>query len=103
MLASPPAQLARPSTPRVRLSGAASPLDLSRPPASFHLCPRLAGANGSTEDGFGEECGDDPVGSVHDLADAQIDAHARQDIGLLATQPALSHQVVDHVADGLLR
>ena len=54
------------------------------------------------EDRFGQRGGDDPVRGVDDLADREIDGHAREDIGLLAAEPALLHQVIDHVADGLL-
>src|SRR6202795_4998167 len=57
---------------------------------------------GSDEDRFGEECGDDPVGHVHDLADLEIDRDTRDHVGLLAREPAFLDQVIDHVADRLL-
>src|SRR5204863_9030049 len=56
----------------------------------------------SAEDGLGQERGDDPVRRVHDLADLEIDGHAREDVRLLARDAALAHEVLDHVADGLL-
>src|SRR5262249_19645633 len=62
----------------------------------------IARAGRSREDGFGEKRRDDPVRRVDDLADLQIDGDAAENIGLLAAEPALLDEVLDHVADRLL-
>src|SRR4029077_7161249 len=62
-----------------------------------------ARARDSREDGFGQTRRHDPVRRVDDLADLEVDRDAAEDIGLLAAEPALLDQVVDHVADRLLR
>ena len=91
---------------KVQLRGGAR-----RPPRGvvFYVEPAAEGANeadgpfsAACENRFGQGGGDDPVRGVDDLADREIDGHAREDIGLLAAEPALLHQVIDHVADGLL-
>src|SRR5258705_11697163 len=56
----------------------------------------------SDEDRFGQERRDDPVGRVDDLADLEIDGHAADDVRVLAAEPALGREMVDHVADRLL-
>src|SRR5437879_3904114 len=56
----------------------------------------------SREDGFGQERRDDPVRRIDDLADLEIDGHAAEDVRLLAAEPALRRQMLDHVADRLL-
>src|SRR5690242_19006200 len=54
------------------------------------------------EDAEWDEGADDPVWGVHHLADFQIDGHATEDVRLLAGEAVLTHQVGDHLADGLL-
>ena len=54
------------------------------------------------EDRLRQERRDDPVRRVDDLADPEVRRDARDDVGLLAREPALRDQVVDQVADGLL-
>src|SRR5206468_10596648 len=61
-----------------------------------------ARARGSREDGFGQTRRHDPVRRVDDLADLEVDRDAAEDIGLLAAEPTLLDQVVDHVTDRLL-
>src|SRR5262245_31719146 len=88
---------------------------MARPPAksTARTCPAKArsqsrrGAMSSVmaasgEDRLGQEGRDDPVGRVHDLADLEIDGYAADDVGLLAGEAALAHDVLDHVAHGLL-
>src|SRR5687767_8321059 len=55
-----------------------------------------------SEDRFGQKGRHDPVRRVDDLADLQIDRDRRHDVRLLAAEPALLYEVVDHVADRLL-
>ena len=57
---------------------------------------------GLAEDRLRQERRDDPVRRVDDFADAEVCRDARDDIGLLAREPVLRHQVLDQVADGLL-
>lgn len=49
-----------------------------------------------------QERAHDPVRRVHDLADLEIDGHARQTIRVFTTQAVLVPQVLQHVADSLL-
>ena len=54
------------------------------------------------EYGEREECGDDVVGLVDDLADAEVDRGSADAVSLLAREPALGDEMVEHVAHRVL-
>lgn len=57
----------------------------------------------SSEDAQGQIGRDDPVRSIHDLADLQVNRRSTEAKGLLSRHVVLGRQVIDHVANGLLR
>src|SRR5882724_13589496 len=62
----------------------------------------VARERSSREDGLGKKRRYDPVGRVDDLADLEVDRDAAEDVGLLAAEPPLLDEMLDHVADRLL-
>src|SRR5215475_6879106 len=72
-------------------------------PVVRRRCGATTATRTSEEDALREEGRDDPVGYIDDFADLEIHRHAAENVGLLAREPALFDEVVDHVANRLLR